>query len=151
MTEERSVLIAGCSDGGIGLALALAFVRRGFHVFVTARTIANMSKLHNLENVTLLSLDVVDSAQIKATVAAVSKQTGGKLDYLISNAGQNRFMPLLDERIEDAKSLYDINFWGPLQLVQAFSPLLIKSKGTIVFVASVSGYLNVPWQGVFFS
>ena len=146
-SSKGSVLITGCSDGGIGSALAAAFAKHGFHVFATARTTQSMSHLKDNGNITLLTLDVVDAKQIKDAAETVKSQTGGTLDYLVSNAGRNRFMPLLDEDIEEAKRLYDINCWGPLQLVQAFSPLLIQAKGTVVFIASVSGYMNVPWQG----
>lgn len=147
MVPKGSVLVTGCSDDGIGSALALAFAQRGFCVFTTARNTAGMTKLRDLDNVTLLTLDVLDAKQIEAAVGAVSKETGGTLNYLVNNAGRNRFMPLLDEDIEEAKKLYDTNVWGPLQLVQAFSPLLIEAKGTVVFISSVSGYVNVPWQG----
>ncbi|PSN65483.1 putative hydroxybutyrate dehydrogenase [Corynespora cassiicola Philippines] len=147
--SKGSVLITGCSDGGIGSALAAAFAQHGFHVFATARTTQSMSHLKDNGNITLLTLDVVDAKQIKDAAETVKSQTGGTLDYLVSNAGHNRFMPLLDEDIEEAKRLYDINCWGPLQLVQTFSPLLIQAKGTVVFIASVSGYMNVPWQGVY--
>jgi len=147
MTPERSVLITGCSDGGIGSALAAAFVQRGFRVFATARNTASMTKLQDLSNVTLLELDILDAKQIEGTVTTINKETGGTLDYLVNNAGRNRFMPLLDEDINEAKKLYDTNVWGPLRLVQAFSPLLIEAKGTVVLITSVSGYLNVPWQG----
>lgn len=147
MTSKRSVLITGCSDGGIGSALALAFSRRGFRVYATARDVRNMGELQCCDNITLLSLDILNLHQVKEVVGIVNKDTNGTLDYFVNNAGRNRFMPLLDEDIEMVKKLYDTNVWAPLQLVQAFAPLLIQSKGTIVFNTSVSGYLNVPWQG----
>ncbi|KAH8722688.1 putative hydroxybutyrate dehydrogenase [Phaeosphaeriaceae sp. PMI808] len=149
MAPKGSVLVTGCSDDGIGSALALTFAQRGFHVFATARDTASMAKLQDIESITLLALDVLDAKQIEAAVATVGKLTGGTLDYLVNNAGRTRFMPLLDEDINQAKELFDTNVWAPLQLVQAFSPLLIESKGTVVFISSVSGYLNVPWQGTY--
>jgi 1-acylglycerone phosphate reductase len=147
MDPQRSVLITGCSNGGIGSALALAFGERGFRVYATARSVENMTELRGHDNVTLLSLGILNPSQIDDVVKTVSEETNGTLEYFVNNAGQTRFMPLLDEDIEAAKKLYDTNFWAPLQLVQAFSPLLIQSKGTVVFNTSVSGYLNVPWQG----
>ncbi|KAF2114935.1 hypothetical protein BDV96DRAFT_576142 [Lophiotrema nucula] len=149
MSPNGAVLITGCSDDGIGSALALAFVRHGYRVFATARSIASMSRLEHLDNITLLELDVTKSIQIKRAVEFVEKESGGKLTYLVNNAGQNRFMPLLDESVEEARKLYDINVFGPLQLVQACSPLMVADRGTIVFISSVSGYLNVPWQGIY--
>ncbi|KAI1850728.1 hypothetical protein JX266_004010 [Neoarthrinium moseri] len=68
MSSTQTVLITGCSDGGIGSALALIFQQRGFHVFATARDVSKMSKLNCLSNVTLLTLDVVKSDHMKVVV-----------------------------------------------------------------------------------
>ena len=148
MTSAGTVLITGCSDGGIGSALAVDFQKRGFHVFATARDITKMSELQNLPNVTMVTLDVVKTVDIENAVKIVTKETGGSLDYLINNAGRNHFMPILDEDIPEVKRLFEINVWGPLALTQAFSPLIIKSKGSIVFITSIAGYVNVPWMGM---
>jgi 1-acylglycerone phosphate reductase len=56
-------------------------------------------------------------------------------------------MPLLDEDIEQGKALFETNVWGPIAVTQAFAPLLRKAKGTVVFITSLSGHLNVPYQG----
>jgi len=151
MATKGSVLITGCSDNGIGSALALSFVQRGYHVFACSRNTSSMSKLDNLDHVTLIRLDVEGAEEMNSAVEVVRKETGGTLSYLVNNAGQNRFMPLLDENIEDAKRLYQISVFGPLMMMQAFAPLLIQAKGTVVFISSVSGHINVPWQGQSFS
>jgi 1-acylglycerone phosphate reductase len=143
----KIALITGCSEGGIGSALVLAFQERGLHVFATARDISKMSHLKDLPNVTLLSLEVTDSSQIADTVKAVKAHTGGTLDYFVNNAGRNYFMPTLDINIEEAKGIFETNFWGALSLIQAFAPLVIAAKGTIVNNCSVSGHANVPWTG----
>jgi hypothetical protein len=150
MTSKQSVLITGCSNGGIGSVLALQFQQRGFHVFVTARDPSKVSELSALSDVTVLTLDVVKSDDIKAAVDAVAKQTNGTLDYLISNAGRNHFMPILDEDPQAIKNVFDINLLGPIALTQAFAPLLIKAKGMIVYITSISGYLNIPFMGMYF-
>ncbi|KAK9423447.1 hypothetical protein SUNI508_14027 [Seiridium unicorne] len=146
---SESVLITGCSDGGIGSALAIVFQQRGFHVFATARDTSKMSNLSGLHNVTLLTLDVVKAADVKAVVEVVTKQTGGTLNYLVNNAGRNHFMPILDESIDVVKSLFDTNFFGPIAITQAFAPLLITSKGAAVYITSISGYLNIPYMGTY--
>ncbi|KAI0817180.1 putative hydroxybutyrate dehydrogenase [Xylaria sp. FL0064] len=149
MASPKTVLITGCSDGGIGSALAVTFQRRGFHVFATARDQSKMQALQGLSNMTLLTLDVVKSDDIKAAVDAVSKQTDGTLDYFVSNAGRNHFMPILDEDLDTTRKLFEINFIAPIALTQAFSPLLIKAKGTAVYIVSTSGHLNIPYMGTY--
>ncbi|EMR69410.1 putative nadph-dependent 1-acyldihydroxyacetone phosphate reductase protein [Eutypa lata UCREL1] len=154
MPSRETVLITGCSDGGIGSALAVLFQQRGFHVFATARDPSKMSSLNGLPNVTPLTLDVVQPEHIKAAVEAVQKHTGGggsggTLDYFISNAGRNHFMPILDEDLGTVRNLFEINFVAPLALTQAFAPLLIKAKGMAVYVTSISGYVNTPYMGTY--
>lgn len=147
MTPKQTVLITGCSDGGIGSALALALQQRGLHVFATARDSSKMSDLQGVPDVTMLTLDVAKTDDIKAAVEVVMKQTGGTLDYLVNNAGRNHFMPILDEDLDTVRNLFEINFYGPLAITQAFSPLLIKAKGMAVYITSISGYINVPFMG----
>ncbi|OTA81807.1 hypothetical protein M434DRAFT_37391 [Hypoxylon sp. CO27-5] len=149
MASKETVLITGCSDGGIGSALATVFQKRGLHVFATARDPSKMSSLKGLPDVTLLKLDVVKSDDIKAAVEAVTKHTGGTLNYLVSNAGRNHFMPILDEDLDKVRDLFEINFYGPIALTQAFAPLLIKAKGMVAYVTSISGYINVPYMGTY--
>lgn len=143
---SKSVLITGCSAGGIGFALAEEFQARGFHVFATARTRSKTSNIENLPNVTFIPLDVSNSSTISAAVEVVKAHTGGTLDYLVNNAGRVYFMPTLDVDIDEGKRLFDTNFWGALAVTQAFAPFLIAAKGTIVNICSISSHINVPWM-----
>ncbi|GAW16517.1 hypothetical protein ANO14919_059470 [Xylariales sp. No.14919] len=149
MAAHKTVLITGCSDGGIGSALAATFQQRGYHVFATARDPSKMRDLEGLPNVTFLTLDIVKSDDIKAAVEAVAKYTGGTLDCVVSNAGRNHFMPILDEDLDVVRRLFEINFIGPIALTQAFAPLLIKAQGMAVYIASISGHLNIPYMGTY--
>jgi 1-acylglycerone phosphate reductase len=115
-----SVLITGCSDNGIVLH------ERGYHVFAGARNLAKMTWLEGLKNVTPITLDITQAADIQAARDAIVEFTGGTLDLLINNAARNHFMPILDEKIDDVRQLYEVNLIGPLALTQAFAPLLIK-------------------------
>ena len=77
---RKSVLITGCSDGGIGSALAQEFDAQNFHVFATARSESKMAELAQLPNVTFLTLDVLDTSQITKAVQNVTQKTGGTLE-----------------------------------------------------------------------
>ena len=143
----KTVLITGCSAGGIGFALAEEFHKRGLHVFATARDAAKMSHLQKLPNVTLLTLDPTSGPSVKAAVESVKTQTGGTLDYLVNNAGQTIIMPTLDFDIETAKGMFDINIWGMMRVTQEFAPLVIAAGGTLVNVCSISTSVNTPWMG----
>jgi len=85
-SSQKSVLITGCSAGGIGDALAQSFHRRGLRVFATAR---NLSKIQHLKEMGMevVELDVTDGGSVTSAVEHVKASTGGTLDILVNNAG----------------------------------------------------------------
>ena len=144
---SKSVLITGCSSGGIGEGLAEVFQERGYQVFATVRNPAKISKtLSNAENVTVLVLDVLSTDSIAAAVKAVKRTTDGRLDVLVNNAGAGIFKPALDTSISEGKELFDLNLWAPLAMVQAFAPLLIEAKGYIVNNTSAGVFFHTPFM-----
>jgi NAD(P)-dependent dehydrogenase (short-subunit alcohol dehydrogenase family) len=146
-TQTKSILITGCSSEGIGAAMALVLARRGHHVFATARDTTKVpDALSSLANVTVLPLDVVDTASVAAAARAVA-DSGLGLHVLVNNAGGGYVRPVLDIDIAAAQRLHDINLWGPLRTVQAFADLLIASHGRVVNVSSSASVLNSPWMG----
>ncbi|KAI4285067.1 MAG: hypothetical protein L6R38_000963 [Xanthoria sp. 2 TBL-2021] len=145
----KSVLITGCSAGGIGSALAEAFQNRNLRVFATARDVSKMSHLKNLPNVTLLTLDPTLESSVRTALETLEAQTGGTLDYLVNNAGQTIIMPTLDFDIETAKQMYDINVWGMVRVTQMLAPCVIAAKGTIVNISSIAPSVNTPWMGIY--
>ncbi|RYP06972.1 hypothetical protein DL765_009291 [Monosporascus sp. GIB2] len=141
--EKRTVLVTGCSDGGLGAALAIAFHDAGFHVYATARTVAKMQQCA-ARGIATLALDVQSESSIAECVARVKQ-----LDILINNAGSTMTMSMADTSIPQAKEVFDINVWGTLTTTQAFLPLLLKSKGTVVNNTSIGSTLPVPFGGVY--
>lgn len=144
--SSKSVLITGCSAGGIGHALALSFHGHGFTVFATARMIEKMQDLASLPKVHLLALDVTSPTSIQAARKEVEAQTGGKLDVLVNNAGAHFIMPALDVEIDTAKEHFEVNYWAPLRMTQIFADMLVAGKGCIVNIASIAANTNLPFQ-----
>ncbi|KAJ9607304.1 hypothetical protein H2200_008377 [Cladophialophora chaetospira] len=141
----KAVLITGCSEGGIGHATALAFAATNrYHIFATARSLSKMSSLAKAKNVTCLELDVTSTASISACAKAVAEHTDGKLDVLVNNAGQVWLGPALDTDVEQVRKLFDVNFWGVVNVTNAFARMVVKSRGIIATTGSISGDVNSP-------
>lgn len=68
---RRTALITGCTEGGLGAALARAFAINGYHVFATLRDPAKAGAVPNA-NIELLSLDVTSQASIQACAAQLN-------------------------------------------------------------------------------
>jgi short-subunit dehydrogenase len=145
-TNTKSCLVTGCSEGGAGAALATAFQQKGYHVFATARSASKIPQsLHTASNVTIIELDVASSESIAVAAQIVKEKTGGKLDVLINNAGLGLEMPGLDTPIAEARKLFDVNFFGAMEMVQAFSHMLVDAKGCIVNNSSVGSRAALPF------
>ncbi|KAJ7247049.1 hypothetical protein C8J57DRAFT_1674604 [Mycena rebaudengoi] len=156
--KRKTILITGCSAGGVGAALAKALACRdpSHHVFATARTTAKIpAALAALHNVTVLPLDVASSASVRACAQEVARILEAELpgaaglDMLVNNAGVGLTMPLLDTDVDEAARLHDINLWGTLRTVQAFADLIIAARGKVVNVSSVGSVTNMAWNGAY--
>jgi len=82
----KTVLITGCSEGGIGDYLAREFQSRGFRVFATARDLKKVEHL-KASGLDVLALDVTSPESVDAAVKDVKAITGGTLDFLVNNSG----------------------------------------------------------------
>ncbi|KAK4117915.1 short chain dehydrogenase [Canariomyces notabilis] len=155
--NKLTVLITGCSPGGMGAALAVAFHSAGHDVYATAR---NTSKLNPLakQGIKTLLLDITSASSIASAVASITTSlpsTKG-LDILINNAAGIHTMPLADASIPAARELFDLNVWAQLAVTQAFLPLLLRSATPtstfhplIVNHTSVGSVAALPFQGIY--
>ncbi|KAJ9628699.1 hypothetical protein H2203_002601 [Taxawa tesnikishii (nom. ined.)] len=64
-------------------------------------------RIHELET-------LVEQHGREQRAQAIKKRTGGMLVVLVSDAGTDFVVPLVDTSIDDAKKLYDLNVWGIL-------------------------------------
>lgn len=143
-TPNRTVLITGCSTGGMGAALAKEFHAAGLPVIATARDMKKMSELAAL-GIKTLELDVQSAASIAACVQHVPE-----LSILVNNAGASYTMPVSDIDIAEARKLFETNVWGCIAVTQAFLPLLLKSpRALVVNHTSVGAGISIPFQGVY--
>ena len=134
----KSVLITGCSPGGIGHALSLEFKEQGLRVFATARkaeTIADLAE----QGIETFSLEVTSEDSIKSIISEIESRTDSTLDILVNNAGRNYTVPALDVEMEEIRETFETNLFAVMRMCQAFAPLLIRSKGTIVQIGSLAG------------
>ncbi len=148
--SQRTVLITGCSKGGIGAGLALEFQRRGFCVFATARNTDRIpSAITSLPSVTALPLDVTSQDSIRAAVQTISESTNGGLDVLVNNSGAALTTPALEVDIDTVRQIYEVNVFGLLAVSQAFAKMLVKGTSPIlVNNSSIAGVSPPPYQGV---
>ena len=145
MSDSQVVVITGVSSG-IGRASAELFAKRGCKVFGTVR---NVAKAAPIAGVTLVEMDVRDSASVEEGILAVLNQTG-RIDVLVNSAGVTLLGAVEETSVEEAQALFDTNVFGVLRTTQAVLPSMRKRRtGRIVNVSSVVGFLPSPYMGAY--
>ncbi|CAJ0923939.1 unnamed protein product [Ranitomeya imitator] len=134
----------GC-DSGFGNLLAQNLHRKGFAIIAACLTEKGSEDLKACTSPSLktILLNVTNPKSIDNAVTFVDEETGGKGLYgLVNNAG--RATPIgptdwLD--MEDFHRVLDVNLIGLIEVTIKFLPLIKRSRGRIVNVASVMGRL----------
>ena len=132
MTQQNAVhplpvaLVTGGSRG-LGRALTISLVRRGWHVVIDARDPVPLTKLvaqiESRHAVTAVPGDVRDPRH-RLRLAAALAEAGG-LDLLVNNAsvlGPSPQPALAEYPLEQIGRVFDVNVFGPLALTQFALP-----------------------------
>lgn len=144
---SQRVLITGGASG-LGREMARQWVASGARVAVgdlnTERLEETRAELG--DGVLTLTLDVTKDADWASAVATLEEQWGG-LDVVVNNAGIASGGPLQTESIATWHRVLEINLLGVVRGCQATLPLLRKSHGHILNVASMAGLIHPPMMG----
>jgi NAD(P)-dependent dehydrogenase (short-subunit alcohol dehydrogenase family) len=146
----RSAAITGAGSG-LGRDIALGLAEKGYAVFGTALTEAEIQDLKNASGgrVTLALCDITKEPNVKAWARSVSGALGDDrgLDLLISNAGILTPGPLEVLPLDAVRREFDVNVFGALSVMTAFLPALRKARGRIVQVSTWTARLPLPFNG----
>ena len=82
---------------------------------------------------------------VRAALVAQTLERFGCIDALINNAGRGSYFTASKTPLEEAHSLFELNFFAPFHLAQLAAPWLCKSQGTLVNVNSIAGQISLPW------
>jgi len=144
----KSVLITGASSG-IGEELAWQLARADANVTLAAR---------RTELLDALAKRIVDSGKPAPLVAACDVTRNGdveravaasvgrwsKLDVVIANAGFGVVGTLTRLSVEDFRRQFETNVFGVLRTIHAALPEIEKTRGNVVIIGSVAGWVASP-------
>ena len=148
-----TVLITGCSSG-FGKLAALHFARKGDTVYASMRNTKKGAELEQARDdeklkIELLQLDVTDEASVKKAVAHVI-DAAGQIDVLVNNAGIGAHGPIEETEDDEAKEIFETNFFGALRVIRAALPHMREKKaGIIINVSSLAGRVGPPFDGIY--
>jgi len=146
MAEKKVALVTGVSSG-IGLATAKTLLNAGFRTFGTVRDTSKAGQLAT--GLELIRLDVREEGSVRSCVKTIFDQAG-RIDALVNSAGFNLIGALEETSLEEAKAMFETNFFGVLRVNQEVLPIMRKQgSGRIVNISSVLGFAPAPYMGVY--
>jgi len=144
---QKTIFITGASSG-LGKATAKLFQSKGWNVIATMRNPEIETELTQLENVTVLKLDVTNVYQIMETIKNVIENHS--VDVVLNNVGYGLIGPLETATDEQLVKQLDTNLLGTIRVTQAFIPYFReKKKGLFVSIKSIAGLIGLPLTSVY--
>lgn len=143
--NDKVALVTGASSG-IGKATAERFVKAGYKVYGTSRRGGQSAELP----FRMLALDVTSDASVESVVNELLRLEG-RIDVLVNNAGFGVAPAGAEESsIEQARSIFDTNFFGVVRMTRAVVPhMRQQGGGRIINIGSVLGFLPMPYGALY--
>jgi NAD(P)-dependent dehydrogenase (short-subunit alcohol dehydrogenase family) len=143
--KSKIALVTGASSG-IGQATAERLALAGYKVYGTSRRGAQADQ----RSFEMLPLDVTSDESVEAAVREVMRLEG-RIDLLVNNAGFSVAPAGAEESsIEQARSIFDTNFFGIVRMTRAVVPhMRHQGGGRIINIGSVLGFLPMPYMALY--
>ena len=148
--DEQVVVITGASSG-IGLATARMAAERGARVVLNSRDEADLAEAaRSVQEAggTAITVpgDVADRAAMDRLAETALRQFS-RIDTWVNNAGVSIYGRLEDVALEDARRLFETNYWGVVNGSLAALPHLRDQGGALINVGSILSETGYALQG----
>jgi len=146
-SDQRVVLVTGATSG-IGRAVARRFASSSDQVIGFGR---NRSALEEVEQEIIeaggkplmMAADVTDDEQLQTAFDSAIKKSG-RLDVVVNAAGHISTGSIEDTTPTSWDAMMNVNLRSVFRLMQLATPHLIRTKGNVVNVSSVTGARSFP-------
>ncbi|MFD3538976.1 SDR family oxidoreductase [Streptomyces sp. NPDC058662] len=139
MELKDAVAVVTGANRGLGRHLAAQLVERGAKVYAAARRPETV----DLPGVIPLRLDVTDEESIRDAARTARDAT-----LLVNNAGISTGTPLIAGSPDAVRLEMEVNFFGPLTVTRAFTPVIEgNGGGAVLNVLSVLSWLHPAGLG----
>ena len=136
---NKTAIVTG-GTSGIGKAAALALKNDGWTVYELSR------RLTGTEGINHITADITDESGVAAAVEQVVSAEG-HIDLVVNNAGFGISGAVEFTDTEDAKRLFDTDFFGMVRINRLIIPIMRKQGGgKIINISSVAAPIPIPFQ-----
>lgn len=148
--SEQALVITGASSG-IGRATALQAAARGARVLLAARDEDSLRDVRDAirqdgGRAELVVADVADPDDVRRISDVALEQFGG-FDTWVNNAGVSIYGRLEDVTDEDARRLFDVNYWGLVYGSRVAVKHLRVHGGALINLGSIASDRALALQG----
>ncbi|MBC3788690.1 oxidoreductase [Spirosoma utsteinense] len=151
MDTKKIWFITGASKG-FGLLLVSQLLRQGNRVAATSRTIDDLRKAvdNDSDDFLPLAVDLTSEGSVDDAIQATINQFG-RIDVVVNNAGYGQLGTLEELTDKEARTNFDVNVFGSLNVIRAVMPHLRKQQsGHVLNLSSVAGISgDFPGWGVY--
>jgi NAD(P)-dependent dehydrogenase (short-subunit alcohol dehydrogenase family) len=148
---NRVVLITGAASG-LGWALTEAFLASGDRVVMADRDesllLHRATECADRSRVLAFACDVTDRQQLAALVFTAERRFG-RIDILINNAGITHRSQAARTDPAVFKKIMAVDWQGPVDLTLLVLPMLKQSRGIIINIGSMAGWMPVPGRAAY--
>lgn len=139
-TNHVTALVTG-ANRGLGRQFAIELVARGAKVYAAARKPETV----DIAGVTSIQLDITDPESIRHAAEQATD-----VNVLVNNAGVSTQATLLDGPLEDIRLEMETHYFGTLQVIRAFAPVIERNGGgAILNVLSVLSWKHPSSSGAY--
>jgi NAD(P)-dependent dehydrogenase (short-subunit alcohol dehydrogenase family) len=139
-TDHITALVTG-ANRGLGRRFAEELVGRGAKVYAAARKPETV----DIPGVVPIQLDITDPESVRRAA-----EQAGDVNVLVNNAGVSTRATLLDGPLDDIRLEMETHYFGTLQVLRAFAPVIERnSGGSILNVLSVLSWVHPPTSGAY--
>lgn len=150
----RRALVTGASSG-LGRSFAKVLAEAGAEVVIAARRMDRLETLaREIEDAGgrahAVAMDVTDKASVEAAFEEIAR-TGAIADIIVNNSGLSREQWLVKMDEADWDMVMETNLKGLWRVAKAGAGALMAAgkPGSVVNIASITGYRNGPMIGAY--
>lgn len=150
---DKVVLVTGASSG-IGAGIARELAGTGARLVLGARRLERLEMLAEEirargGEVLVRGFDVTDRADV-AAFAETARQSFGRVDVMVNNAGIMPLSPMAALKVEEWERMVDVNIKGVLYGIAAVLPEMVERRsGQIINISSIGGLSVVPTAAIY--
>jgi NAD(P)-dependent dehydrogenase (short-subunit alcohol dehydrogenase family) len=152
LPTKEALFLTGAGSG-IGRAVAISLLAKGYEVFGSAISATEAAELRDAltGDIRPVEVDVRDEASVQAAAEQVADQLGDRpLRAVLNIAGIITNGPLVDLSAETFSQVLAVNLVGMHSVTRAFLPLLRDHPhARVINMSSASGSRTMPFTGAY--